>query len=715
MTDETVDVHAPAIWKKIKRWQIILAIVILASFVRIWAAWQLPVDADEPTYSRAGQFYAQAIQAGSLPDIINYADNKEHPPLVKLIYSLPYLFIEPHFGLNVELIINRLVSALFGVLAVWILALLDPLAGFFLAMDSMTIKYTSEVYLEALPLFAIVLSVFLLKKSKDFPENKRWWIGSSILLGTAVAGKYLYGLVIFPLALIMLQKKQLKVKQLPVFCAVALATFLMLNPYLWVDPFNRLWNSVFFHVGYTQGSNVLRASYPWYQPLNWIKMSVPWHAKVFFFPTLDVLVFFLAIIGLWPSIKKRLWAIIWAISSLAVLLLWPTKWPQYILVLKPALCLLAATGFYFALEKARNFEATWHWAENVLPRPTKLFWVTLIIFCVVTSAVYVSYQVSLAQARLGWTEILAEFSPLPSNTTYDLKNLANNRIAIGTDNGVAIWEPSNVSPWGDAPRVFSPENSPLPGWNIYSILPYGNGAFFATERGLAFWDGADNWKVNQNADLGLLEGKMNSLAMENDRFLWMATSKGAIRFGITDASPQAFSVMNSGLPSDSIFSVAVQSGKAAWFGSLKGVTRYDLITKVWQTYDLSQFGTSWGGVIDLFVDAQGQIAVGTLGAGLAIGDEKSWQNFRLSNSDIPQNNVNLIIQDDRNNYWLGLSYSTTPGGLIARFDGQNWQSFSPSNSGYTGNEPVGLAFDSGGRLWIATHVTGLQVYQNPPK
>ncbi|TLN09884.1 transcriptional regulator, partial [bacterium] len=114
----------------------IAVIVLAAALVRVWAAWQLPIDADEPVYMNAASDYARLIQAGDLRGVIDYPENREHPALVKLIYSIPHFFIEPQLECYPELTFNRMVSVVFGTLAVWLVAMVDPLAGLLLALQS---------------------------------------------------------------------------------------------------------------------------------------------------------------------------------------------------------------------------------------------------------------------------------------------------------------------------------------------------------------------------------------------------------------------------------------------------------------------------------------------------------------------------------------------------------------------------------------------------
>ena len=50
-----------------------------------------------------------------------------------------------------QVLVLRMISALLGAAAVFLLCLIHPLAGLFLALDTFGIKYTSVIYLEALP------------------------------------------------------------------------------------------------------------------------------------------------------------------------------------------------------------------------------------------------------------------------------------------------------------------------------------------------------------------------------------------------------------------------------------------------------------------------------------------------------------------------------------------------------------------------------------
>jgi hypothetical protein len=128
----------------------------------------------------------------------------------------------------------------------------------------------------------------------------------------------------------------------------------MLDPVLWHSPLNRLIESVKFNINYSLGMHVAEVGYPFWQPLRWLMISLPQqpeHPLASFnnagdyFILADSVVFILALLGLPTLFKKNKLMFIWLVVGLAFLFLWSTKWPQYILVVLPPLCISAAYGF----------------------------------------------------------------------------------------------------------------------------------------------------------------------------------------------------------------------------------------------------------------------------------------------------------------------------------------------------------------------------------
>jgi len=706
ISNEAKHIRLP-FWRK--RAFAIFVVVLASSLLHLWSAWQLPLDADEPVYLSAAADYAEYIRAGDFQKIVDYPHNQEHPALVKLVYSLGVLSVGPENDPSRLLFVTRLISAVFGVLSVLVVSLVDPLAGGLLAFHSMTLKYTSEAYLEALPMFASLAAVIAFEKAES--GRGRWFWISAVALGAAVAGKYTYAVVILPLLYLIISRRNISFKLLVGYMMIALLTFWILDVSLWRDPIHRLTDSALYHTRYTDGFDVQRAAYPWYQPLLWLTNSVPWHPQVFFFPVSDIFVFWLAVLGLYFESRRRDWVVVWIIGGIALLLLWPTKWPQYTLILTAALSIAAASF----LRRLHNWLARendyWNWLEEMLPRPGGAFWVGSTIFALALLFGKVGYEIEMAQARRGWSQQQADTSPLPANTVNDIAIGNQGEIALATTSGITFWKPEPGSPWGTGSKVYTPQNSGLLDGRILSVIQARNGDWWiGAGAGLSRFAG-DSWQNFDRTAWNLPSSQVNTLAEDSLGRIWIGTLAGA---AVWDGSQwTAYSAQNSALPDGAVFAIEVQSfpqGDVIWIGTSQGVSRLDTNHGTWETYDFDEQAPGWGGVVDILAGADGTVWAATLGHGLGEWTGSGWKFYRTGNSGIPYNSVDKILEEKPGLIWIGLSFATEPGGVLARFDGKTWETFTPKNSGYCGAEPLALTRDTSGRIWIGMANRGLQIF-----
>lgn len=345
----------------------ILIVIALAGSLRLRAVDKLGIDFDEDDYLRAGQEYAQLIRAGDWAGFTQANYRPEHPPLAKILIGISILSAppkpltpeaatsaEPNKYLPRDLVDPaRLWMAALGTLTVAILAVLDPLGGLLLAGHTFTIKYVSQIMLEALPALTSLLSVLAyLRWKKTSPARFNGWLAlSAALLGLTAASKYLYavaGLAILVDWFLDARHRNRTpdfLKQATLWGLLALLVFFAADPYLWPDPVGRLRESVFYHAAYSTGAEeVQETNWPFWQPLFWLSWSPYWwHEGVFPFP-FDILIFAFALLGF-----KRLWErertfALWMGLAVAFLLVWPTKWPQYVVTLSVPLSLAGAEG-----------------------------------------------------------------------------------------------------------------------------------------------------------------------------------------------------------------------------------------------------------------------------------------------------------------------------------------------------------------------------------
>jgi len=343
----------------------VLVFVSLAGGLRWRAVQKLPIDFDEDNYLQAAQHMAVAMREGRWAKLSQIHHNTEHPQLSKLAYAAAIAPEEPAQRLlnapvngpraktlpEPHLKRARTLSAVIGTIEVLVLALMNPLAGFFLAIHTYTIKYTSQVMLEALPALTSALTIVAYEKHRTQQRGRRWLWLSAMALGLTASCKYLYclvGLVIL-IHWIWTSRQQTRLAWATTFGwmaawgGVSLLVFYATNPYLWPAPIERLTESVLFHRAFSQSGVVEQAGYPAWQPLVWLSKSVPWHRRVFVL-RLDLGISLLALVGLWPLGRQRPLYVLWIVVGLCFLLVWPTKWPQYILTLSFPWCLAAAYG-----------------------------------------------------------------------------------------------------------------------------------------------------------------------------------------------------------------------------------------------------------------------------------------------------------------------------------------------------------------------------------
>ncbi len=266
----------------------------------------------------------------------------------------------------------RYLSVFWGTLAVLALALVNPLAGLFLGIDTLSVKYTSEVYLEALPLLTSLLCALAYsrwyalatKPPASATSRLRWLILSAVLLGMTAASKYVYcivGLAIvihFFVGVFQGRLPRRWIPQIGAWALLAVVMFVAFDPYLWPHPVSRLSQSILFHEQFQDSRLVLQYHYPWWQPIRWLSAFSNYYelgpARAFLL-NVDTLIFLLAIVGVPRLYQRQPVLFYWLIVGLAFLLVWTTKWPQYTLIVLAPFSMAAAQGVLTLWELGGRF------------------------------------------------------------------------------------------------------------------------------------------------------------------------------------------------------------------------------------------------------------------------------------------------------------------------------------------------------------------------
>jgi len=346
------------------------AAVAAAGWTRARAVQRLPADFDELVYAPVAYWYAARMAPGRWAEIPLEKENAEHPPLVKLLYAAELRrsrVPEPDWekvrvgqplspDVAAALAGPRTLSAAGGVVQVLLTALASPVGALWLAFDTYHVKYSAEAMLEGVAGVFAILAVLLLERARrrqagpgaiDPGPVRGPLLGSAAALAMATACKLPFGLVtglgILPFLVAATRGRP---RLLAAYAVVGLGVFLAADPALWPDPAGVLGDAVVFHFRYAVTDHVKRAGLPWWQPLAWLSHSAPdrWHPGVFpvSFPD-SLLLVAAALAAPWAWRRRGPWLAL-AAAGLAFLLAWPTKWPQYTVMLRPALAICAGAG-----------------------------------------------------------------------------------------------------------------------------------------------------------------------------------------------------------------------------------------------------------------------------------------------------------------------------------------------------------------------------------
>ncbi len=203
------------------------------------------------------------------------------------------------------------------------------------------------------------------------------------------------------------------------------------------------------------------------------------------------------------------------------------------------------------------------------------------------------------------------------------------------------------------------------------------------------------WIYYKPSNSGLPDETIYSIALDKSGNKWIGTDKGGLaEFDGTKWT--VYDTTNSGLPDNDVHVVAIDINDNKWIGTDKGgLAKFDGTN--WTIYDTSNSGLPDNDVWAVMIDNSGNKWIGTHSGGLAEFDGTNWAVFNKSNSDLPFNDVRSIISDSLGNKWIG-----TLGGGLAEFDGTNWAIFNSYNSGLPYNQVMSVSIDENGNKWIGT-------------
>ncbi len=330
-----------------------VCVMVVAFLLRVHSLTIFPGEGDEGIYMAVAEHYAQALASGNWQEIIAYDGATGQPALYELVFALGFAIRDAAGIPWSDMLTMRLVATAFGVLQVGLLAVLNPVAGWFLAVQTTEIKFTSMAYLEALPALAVTIAVVSFERFRRTLGNA-WLYLSAIALGAAGASKFIYlagGLAIL-VFLVWEQRRQ--PRTILVYGFVAGLAFFVFDPYLWADPVGRLHGMFSFHMANSTRDYVQELARPWWYTIAALLESAklylqPWEYPPPFLLEWDAAIFVLGVLGLPALLRRSRLYVMWLLFGAVFISLWEAKWEQYAMVIATPLCLSAGYGVADAL------------------------------------------------------------------------------------------------------------------------------------------------------------------------------------------------------------------------------------------------------------------------------------------------------------------------------------------------------------------------------
>ncbi len=193
--------------------------------------------------------------------------------------------------------------------------------------------------------------------------------------------------------------------------------------------------------------------------------------------------------------------------------------------------------------------------------------------------------------------------------------------------------------------------------------------------------------------------------------LWIATSGGLVKYNIQTEEKIFYNVSNSGLISNHISPIAVDSLGNVWMWisyertlcfpnvSTDYLVKFD--GKKWRYFSPNiNICDKWDQYPKFMeIDKNNEIWIATSKYGLMNFDGDDWQFFDTTNSNIPSNNIVALSIDQENIKWMG---SGEINGLI-KFDDNEWTVFDSGNSDIPDYPVFNVEIDNTGKIWLTSY------------
>jgi ligand-binding sensor domain-containing protein len=204
------------------------------------------------------------------------------------------------------------------------------------------------------------------------------------------------------------------------------------------------------------------------------------------------------------------------------------------------------------------------------------------------------------------------------------------------------------------------------------------------------------WVHYTMSNSGLPSNSVWAILIDSNNVKWITSGNGFVR--LKGNTWTVFDTTNSGMPSNGCGFVVKDKQNNLWITiSNKGIAKFDGIN--WTEYNDENTGYSLHSITSISIDSSNNKWVG-IGGGILKFNDTVWTRYHTGNSGIPSNGV-LSVFCEGNIVWVG-TYDEG----VGRFDGQNWTTYNFYNSGLPSNWIYRMNKDVQNNIWFATLAGG---------
>ena len=285
-------------------------------------------------------------------------------------------------------------------------------------------------------------------------------------------------------------------------------------------------------------------------------------------------------------------------------------------------------------------------------------------------------------------------SPIPFNTVRCIE-WHDEGIWIGTETGLAHFQNEE---W----EIYHSGNSELFADNVRSLKSDGDSLLWigTMQGGLFCFDGTA-WTNYNYANSGLTDNVVRSIDIDQNGNIWMGTTEGIFMYDRINWTH--WNMQNNDLLTNNINSIQVGFHNEKYIGTTNGGVIYFDSLNNFTEYTIMNSGLPDNSIVDIKLDQNGQPWFISPAAGLVQGTDigAPWVIYNSSNSGIPSNALNCI-ETKGNLIIIGSQLS----GLIFK-DDNSWSYLNTSNSALPDDHIISIKTDPQNNIWVGTYDHGI--------